>query len=114
MPTSPAITPLPVMPMSMVRVTSQLVAVAAVLALARAEQQQRGERAGGADQVDHGGAGEVLHAEVHLEPAAAEDPVADDRVDQRAEDDRVDEVGAELDALERGAPHDRQRRRAEG
>ena len=37
--------------------------VAVVLAAARAEQQQRGERAGGADQVDHGRAGEVLHAD---------------------------------------------------
>ena len=88
-------------------------AVLAVLALARAEQQQRRERAGGADQVHHRGAGEVLHAEVGLEPAAAEDPVADDRVDQRAEDHRVDQVGAELDALERGAPDDRERDGAE-
>ena len=88
-------------------------AVLAVLAVARAEQQQRGERAGRADQVDHGRAGEVLHAEVGLQPAAAEDPVADDRVDQRAEDDRVDQVGAELDALERRAPDDRERDRAE-
>ena len=36
-----------------------------------------------------------------------------DRVDQRAEDDRVDHVGGELDPLERGAPDDRQRDRAE-
>ena len=37
-------------------------AVGAVLALARAEQQQRRERAGRADEVDRGRAGEVLHA----------------------------------------------------
>ena len=88
-------------------------AVIPVLALARAEQQQGRQRAGGADQVHHRGAGEVLHPEVRLEPAAAEDPVADDRVDQRAEDHRVDQVRAELDALDRGAPHDRERHRAE-
>ena len=88
-------------------------AVGAVLAPARAEQQQRREAAGGADQVDHGRAGEVLHADVHLEPAAAEDPVAQHRVDQRREDHGVDHVGAELDPLERGAPDDRQGDRAE-
>ena len=88
-------------------------AVGAVLAAARAEQQQRGERAGGADQVDHRRAGEVLHAELRGEPAAAEDPVGADRVDERREDDRVDDVDAELDALERRAPDDRQRDGAE-
>ena len=88
-------------------------AVGAVLAAARAEQQQRRERAGRADQVDRRRAGEVLHADVGLQPAAAEDPVRGDRVDQRREDDRVDDVDAELDALERRAPHDRQRDGAE-
>ena len=39
-------------------------AVGAVLAEARPEQQQRRERAGRADQVDDRRAGEVLHAEV--------------------------------------------------
>ena len=80
---------------------------------ARAKQEQRRQSAGGADQVDGGRAGEVLHAEVRLQPATAEDPVRADRVDQRREDDRVDHVGAELDALERRAPHDRQRHGAE-
>ena len=88
-------------------------AVGAVLAATRAEQQQHGERAGGADQVDHRRAGEVLHRELHGQPAAAEDPVRADRVDQRREDDRVDHVDAELDALERRAPDDRQRHGAE-
>src|SRR3954454_21384694 len=77
------------------------------------EQQERGERAGRADQVDGRRAGEVLHAEVALQPAAAEDPARGDRVDQRAEHDRVDDVDAELDALERRAPHDGERDGAE-
>ena len=78
-----------------------------------AEQQQRREGAGRADEVDRRRAGEVLHADVRLQPAAAEDPARGDRVDQRAEDDRVDDVDAELDALERRAPHDGQRDGAE-
>ena len=88
-------------------------AVGPVLADPRAEQQQRRQRAGRTDQVDHRRSGEVLHSDVHLQPAAAEDPVADDRVDHRAEHDRVDHVGAVLDPLQGGAPHDRQRDRAE-
>src|SRR5215210_3605658 len=48
-----------------------------------------------------------------VEPAAAEDPVRRDRVDEPGEDDRIDDVDAELDALERRAPHDRQRDGAE-
>ena len=88
-------------------------AVLAVLAAPRAEQQQHRERAGGPDQVDRGRAGEVLHAEVGLQPAAAEHPVRGDRVDEPGEDDRVDDVDAELDPLERRAPHDRQRDGAE-
>jgi hypothetical protein len=88
-------------------------AVLAELAAAGAEQQQRGQRAGGAHQVDHRRAGEVLHADGRGQPAAAEDPVRADRIDQRREDDRVEDVDAELDALERRAPHDRQRDGAE-
>ena len=84
------------------------------LPLARSEQQQRREAAGRTDQVDGRRTGEVLHAEVGLQPSATEDPVRADRVDQRGEDDRVDDVDAELDALQRGAPDDRQRDRAEG
>ena len=75
--------------------------------------QQHRERAGGADQVDRGRAGEVLHAEVGLQPAAAEHPVRADRVDEPGEDDRVDDVDAELDPLERRAPHDGERDGAE-
>ena len=97
-------------------------AVGAVFALARAEQQQGGESAGRADQVDRGRAGEVLHAgqakvvqeeAAGLQPAAAEHPVGADRVDDRREHDRVGDVRAELDPLERGAPDDRERHRAE-
>jgi hypothetical protein len=77
-----------------------------VLAAPRTEQEERCQGARRPDQVDHGGAGEVLHADIHLEPAAAEDPVADDRVEQGAEHDRVDHVGAELDPLEGRSPDD--------
>ena len=53
-------------------------AVRAVLALARAEQQQRRQRAGGAREVHDRRAGEVLHARADgLQQAAAEDPVRD-------------------------------------
>src|ERR1700760_58981 len=61
------------------------------------------QRAGRTDQVYRRGAGEVLHAEVVLQPAAAEDPAREDRVDQRGEDDRVQDVHAGLDALQRRA-----------
>ena len=88
-------------------------AVGAVLAATRAQEQQRSEGAGGADQVDGRRSGEVLHADVDLQPAAAEHPARRDRVDERAEDHGVDDVHAELDALERGAPHDGQRDGAE-
>jgi hypothetical protein len=88
-------------------------AIGAVLALTRPEQQQRRQRAGRTDEVDRRRAGEVLHAEVRLQPAAAEHPVRADRVDHRGEDQRVDHVRRVLDALERRAPDDRQRDRAE-
>src|SRR5215212_1742791 len=48
-----------------------------------------------------------------LQPAAAEHPVRRDRVDEPGEDDGVEEVDAELDPLERGAPNDRERDGAE-
>src|ERR671916_645622 len=111
MPTRPAIAPLPDMPTSSAFVFCQTIseapmtppaapgerhrvagdrprlAAGAVLAPARAEQQQRGERAGGADEVDDRRAGEVLDAAADLrEEAAAEDPVRAERVDQRGED----------------------------
>ena len=88
-------------------------AVGPVLAAARAEQQQRRERAGRTDQVDHRRAGEVLHPEVDRSQPPPKIQWLIDRVDQRAEDDRVDQVGAELDPLERRSPDDRQRDRAE-
>ena len=88
-------------------------AVGPVLADPRPEQQQGGQRAGRTDQVHHRRSGEVLHSDVHLQPSATEDPVADDRVDHGAEHDRVDHVRAVLDPLQRRAPHDRQRHRAE-
>jgi hypothetical protein len=43
----------------------------------------------------------------------AEDPVADHRIDDRREDHGVDHVGAELEPLQGGAPHDRERHGAE-
>src|SRR3954471_16950577 len=46
-----------------------------VLPAARPEVQQHRQRAVGADQVDRRRPGEVLHAEVALQPAAAEHPV---------------------------------------
>ncbi len=80
-----------------------------------AEQQQGGERSAGADQVDGRGAGEVLHPDDRgaqpvavLQEAAAEHPVGADRVDDRREDRRVDDVDAELDPLQGRAPDDRQ------
>src|SRR3712207_9562749 len=56
--------------------------VAAVLALPRAEQQKRGQRAGRTDQVDRRRAGEVLHAQVRLEPATAEDPRSEEHTSE--------------------------------
>ena len=88
-------------------------AVPAVLAAPRPEVQQHRERAGGSDQVHRGRAGEILHAKVGLQPAAAEHPVGGDRVDEPGEDDRIDDVDAELDPLERRPPHDGERHRAE-
>ena len=88
-------------------------AVGAVLAATRPEEQQRGERAGRADQVDGRRAGEVLHADVGLQPAAAEHPARGDRIDEAGEDHGVGRVHAELDPLERRAPHDGQRDGAE-
>jgi hypothetical protein len=88
--------------------------VGAVLALARAQQQQRRQAAGGAGQVHDGRAGEVLHPRAELvQQSAAEDPVRDQRVDDAREDHAVDRIGDEADALQRRAPHDRQRHRAE-
>jgi hypothetical protein len=88
-------------------------AVRPVLAPTRPQQQERGERTRRADEVDDGRAGEVLHAEARLKPPAAEDPVREHRVDDRGEDDRIYDVGAELDPLERRAPDDGQGDRAE-
>ncbi len=84
-----------------------------VFAAPWAEVQHGRQRAGGTDEVHRGRAGEVLHADVGLQPAAAEDPAGGDRIDHRREDHGVDDVDAELDPLERRAPDDRQRDRAE-
>ena len=43
-----------------------------------------------------------------LQEAAPEHPVRPQRVDDAREDDRVDDVGAELDPLQRRSPDDRQ------
>ena len=94
--------------------------VGVVLAAASAEQEQRGERAAGADQMDRRRAGEVLHADdagtqpvTDLQEPTAEHPVGAERVDDAREHDRVGDVGPELDPLERCSPHDRQRDGAE-
>ena len=90
-------------------------AVGAVLAAPRSEEQQRRKAADRTGEVDHRRTGEVhdrLAADVGQE-AAAVDGVRHERVDHRGEDDRVDHVGGELDPLERRSPDDRQRDRAE-
>ena len=91
-------------------------AACVVLALAGAQQNQCRQGTGRTGEVDDRGTGEIHHrlaADVG-EQAAAPDRMRDQRVDHRAEDRRVDDVGAELDPLQGGAPDDRQRDRAEG
>ena len=90
-------------------------AVSTELADARAKQEQSGERSDRACEVNDGRTGEVHHrlAANVGEQAAAVDAVCDQRVDDRAEDRGIDHVRAELDPLERRAPDDRQRDRAE-
>jgi hypothetical protein len=87
--------------------------VAGVLPAPGPEPQQDRQGGGRGADVDDDRAREVLHVHRAGQPAAAEDPVRDDRVDERREHERVDDVDAELDALERRAPHDRQRDGAE-
>src|SRR3954462_12631870 len=61
---------------------------------------------GAAGGVDGRRAGEVLHADVRLQPAAAEHPVRRERIDEADEHDGEGHVGVELDPLERRAPDD--------
>ena len=82
--------------------------VSTVLADARSEQEQSGEAGGGAGQVDDRRAGEVLGAEVRHQPAATEQPVADERVDEAGEGNGEEDVDDELGALEHRPPDDRQ------
>ena len=62
--------------------------------------QHPGAQAGGeaAHEVDCGGTGEIVEAQL-AQPAAAPDPVARDGVDDQADGCRVNAVGAELGAL---------------
>src|SRR5437588_80155 len=83
-------------------------AVSAVLADARSEQEQSRKAGGGAGEVDDRRTGEVLGAEVRHQPAAAEQPVADERVDEAGEGDGEEDVDDELGALEHRPPDDRQ------
>ena len=94
-------------------------AVVAVLADARAEGDRAGEGDPAADGVHDGRSGEVVEAEP-LEPAcgalareAAPHPVAAHGVDDGGDEDRVDEVALELDALGDGAGDDRRGGRGE-
>src|SRR6185312_12563302 len=77
------------------------------LAYASAEHERAGEGCRGAAEVHDRRAREVLHAALG-EEAAAPDPVPDERVDEGGEDDREDDVDAELRAVEHRAPDDRE------
>src|SRR5918998_1291511 len=88
-------------------------ALVVVLAEPGAEEQGTGERGHGAREVDDRRAGEVLHAELG-EPAAAPDPVPDQRGEQARENHGEDHVDGELRPLEHGAPHDGEGDGAEG
>ena len=87
-------------------------AVLAVLADARAEDRRADERRNAADHVHGGGAGKVMEAHLR-QPAAAPDPVAGDRIDDRGDHHGVDAVRGELGALRHRAGDDGRRRRAE-
>ena len=66
------------------------------------------EGADTADHVDAGGTGEIMEAQI-LEPAAAPDPVTGNRVDQEADEDRVDTIDGELRPFCHGARDNRRR-----
>ena len=81
-----------------------------------AEHDRSGERGEAADHVHHAGAGEVdgavAEADVaaeSAEPAAAPDPVAEDGVDDRSDEECVDDEGRELPALGHRAGRDGRR-----
>src|SRR5262249_40210135 len=75
-----------------------------------------GEGDHAADGVDDGGAGEVAERRGHRgEPGApAPDPVADDRVDEARDADRVDQVADEAAAADHGTGGDGRARVGEG
>ncbi len=78
----------------------------AVLPEARPEHDDAGERRPAADAVHDGRSGEVPEAG-RREPAAAPDPVAGDRIDERDEEEREHDEREVLDALGHRAGHDR-------
>ena len=84
-----------------------------VLADPGAEQEQPGKAGRGTGQVDDRGAGEILGSEGGLEPAAAEELVADERVDEARERYREEDVDDGLGPLQLRAPDERERERAE-
>ncbi len=92
-------------------------AVAVVLAVARADQPGEDQRDHAALHVHHRGAGEidmaVAEAEIRAElgePAAAPDPVAEERIHDRADAAAIDHERGELPALGGGAGRNRRRR----
>ena len=87
-------------------------AILVVLADAGAEHQSADERADAADHVDDRGTSEIMEA--HLaEPAAAPGPMARDRIDDEADEQRIEAVRRELRALCHGTRNNRRGRRAE-
>ena len=83
---------------------------------ARPERDRTGEGDHAADRVHDRGTGEVAERRVHRgEPAVGTpDPVADDRVDEPAHRDAVDEVAAERGAADHRTRRDRAARVGEG
>ena len=65
-----------------------------------------------ADHVDRAGTGVIVETELR-KPATAPDPVRFDRVDDEADEARIDAVGGEFCPLRHGAGDDRGSRRAE-
>src|SRR5207302_9571066 len=82
--------------------------LALVLTDSGPEQEQAREAGGGAGQVDDSRAGEVLGADRRHQPAATEELVRDERVDEAREGDGEEDVDDELRALDHRAPDDGQ------
>ena len=84
-------------------------AVRRVLAEARPEHQDAGQRRPAADAVHDGRSGEIPEAG-RRQPAAAPDPVAGDRIDERDQQKREDDEREVLDPFGHRAGHDRRGR----